>query len=52
MLVGDTKGDVDAGKANGMATIGVTYGYGTPEEVSAADAVFGAAVEIAKNFTK
>ena len=40
VMVGDTKGDVDAGKANGMATIGVTWGYGTPEEVSAADRVF------------
>ena len=39
VMVGDTKGDVDAGKANGMATIGVTWGYGTPEEVSAADMV-------------
>ena len=52
VMVGDTKGDVDAGKANGMVTIGVTYGYGTPEEVSAADAVFGAAGDIAKNLTK
>ena len=52
VMVGDTKGDVDAGKANGMATIGVTYGYGMPEEVAAADAVFGSAFEIAKNLTK
>ena len=40
VIVGDTKGDVDAGKANGIATIGVTYGYGTSEEVSSADYVF------------
>ena len=40
VMVGDTKGDVDAGKANGIATIGVTYGYGTSEEVSSADYVF------------
>ena len=52
VMVGDTKGDVDAGEANGMATIGVTYGYGTPEEVAAADVVFGSAVEIAKNLAK
>ena len=38
-----TKGDVEAGKANGMATIGVTWGYGTPEEVSSADHVFASA---------
>ena len=52
VMVGDTKGDVDAGKANGMATIGVTYGYGTPEEVVAADFVFGTAGDIAKNLLK
>ena len=52
VMVGDTKGDVDAGKANGMATIGVTYGYGMPDEVSAADHVFASAVEIAKNLVK
>ena len=40
VMVGDTKGDVDAGKANGIATIGVTYGYGPSEEVSSADYVF------------
>ena len=52
VMVGDTKGDVDAGRANGMATIGVTWGYGTPEEVSAADHVFASAAEIAKNLLK
>ena len=46
VMVGDTNGDVDAGKANGMATIGVTYGYGTPEEVSAADHVFASASDL------
>ena len=49
VMVGDTKGDVDAGKANGVATIGVTYGYGTVEELASADMVFSAAVDIAKN---
>ena len=52
VMVGDTKGDVDAGKANGMATIGVTWGYGTPGELSEADAVFSSALEIAKNLPK
>ena len=52
VMVGDTKGDVDAGKANGLATIGVTWGYGTPDELSDADAVFSSAVEIAKNLPK
>ena len=52
VMVGDTKGDVDAGKANGMATVGATWGYGTPEEVAAADHVFASAAEIAKNLLK
>ena len=52
VMVGDTKGDVDAGKTNGMATIGTTWGYGTPEEVAAADHVFASAAEIAKNLLK
>ena len=52
VMVGDTKGDVDAGKANGIATIGVIYGYGTAEEVGTADHVFSAAGDIAKNLLK
>ena len=52
VMVGDTAGDVDAGRANGVATVGVTYGYGTPDEVAAADFVFGSAFEIAKKFVK
>ena len=49
VMVGDTKGDVDAGKANGLATIGVTYGYGAAEELVQADHVFASAGDIAKN---
>lgn len=52
VLVGDTKGDVEAGKANQMMTIGVTYGYGTPEEVASADFVFNTAADIAKSLAK
>ena len=52
VMVGDTKGDVDAGKANRVATIGVTWGYGTSGELSGADAVFSSALEIAKNLPK
>ena len=43
VMVGDTKGDVDAGKANRMATVGVTYGYGEPAELAEADRVFDSA---------
>lgn len=37
VMVGDTKGDIDAGKANGVHTVGVTWGYGAREELSEAD---------------
>ena len=49
VMVGDTKGDVETGKASKPATICVTYGYGTSEEVASADYVFSAAGDIAKN---
>jgi len=49
VMVGDTKGDVDAGKANGLATVGVTYGYGSRAELSDADRVFDSADDIVKN---
>ena len=39
VMVGDTKGDVDSGKANGMHTIGVTWGYGSREELTEADEI-------------
>ena len=47
VMVGDTKGDVDAGRANGMATIGVTYGYGTRDELAAADLIINSPGDIA-----
>jgi len=33
VIVGDRKEDIIAGKANGTVTIGVTYGYGSEEEI-------------------
>ncbi|MFC2073155.1 HAD hydrolase-like protein [Chloroflexota bacterium] len=36
-IVGDRKEDIIAGKTNGIITIGVTYGYGSKEEIVAAD---------------
>ncbi len=41
VMVGDTRLDVEAGRANGMRTIGVTWGYGSREELAAADEVIG-----------
>lgn len=37
-IVGDTYLDIEAGKANGTYTIGVTWGYGTREELEKAGA--------------
>ena len=33
VMVGDTSGDIIAGKKNAIATAGVTWGYGTKEEL-------------------
>lgn len=38
MMVGDRKHDVIAAKSNGLASIGVTYGYGSSDELLAAGA--------------
>lgn len=51
-MVGDTKGDVDAGAANGMTTVAVTYGYGKPAELAAADWIFNSPLDIAKSLIK
>ncbi len=34
VMVGDRKEDIVAGKTNGIVTIGVTYGYGSREEIA------------------
>jgi len=39
VMVGDTKGDVEAGRANGVHTVGVTWGYGSREELESADEI-------------
>jgi len=41
VMVGDTGGDVAAGKANGMHTVGVTWGYGSIEGIAGADETVG-----------
>jgi phosphoglycolate phosphatase len=38
VMVGDRLHDVQAANAHGIPTIGVTYGYGSPEELTAAGA--------------
>ena len=37
ILVGDGEHDVAAARANGLRVIGVTWGYGTCEELAGAD---------------
>ena len=42
VMVGDTAGDVVAGKAAGMYTIGCTWGYGSRDELEGADEIYDA----------
>lgn len=35
IMVGDREFDLEGGRANGLAVIGVTYGFGTKEEIAA-----------------
>ncbi len=42
VMVGDTAGDVIAGKAAGMYTIGCTWGYGSRDELEGADEIYDA----------
>lgn len=37
LMVGDRQADVEAGRANGLRTVGCLYGFGTPEELASAD---------------
>ena len=38
IMVGDTRLDIEAGRANGLHTIGCTWGYGTRDELKTAGA--------------
>lgn len=42
VMVGDTAGDVVAGKTAGMYTIGCTWGYGSRDELEGADEIYDA----------
>lgn len=37
VMVGDTASDFEAARANGIESVGVTWGYGKPEELALAD---------------
>ena len=38
VMIGDRKHDIHAGKSNGLKTVGVTYGFGTAQELTEAGA--------------
>jgi len=46
VVIGDRYHDVRAGRANGCATVGATYGYGLPAELEDADWRIGAFEEL------
>jgi phosphoglycolate phosphatase len=46
VIVGDTKSDFLAAKENGIESVGVTWGYGKPEELALADRLVSTAAEI------
>lgn len=46
VMIGDRFLDLEAGTKNGLPAIGCAYGYGTPEEMRAADLVAGTPQEL------
>ncbi len=46
VMVGDRAGDLEAGRANGLRTVGCLYGFGAPEELAEADATIGELAEL------
>lgn len=46
VMVGDTASDFEAASANGMESVGVTWGYGTREELATADRLVTDAKEL------
>ncbi len=40
VMIGDRKHDIEGAKANGLDSIGVTFGYGSKEELIGADATY------------
>lgn len=48
VMVGDKKYDIDGAKANGIHSIGVTYGYGAIDELTTADEIATSPYDLAK----
>ena len=45
-MVGDTWSDFEAAEKNGIGSVGVTWGYGTPEDLARADRTVSSASEL------
>jgi phosphoglycolate phosphatase len=50
VIVGDRVHDIEAGRHNGIFTVGAAWGYGTPEEFAAADYVGESPLHVARLF--
>ena len=46
IVIGDRRDDIEAAHGNGLLAIGATYGYGSPEELVAADATIASFDEL------
>ena len=46
VMVGDTKSDFEAARNNGMESVAVAWGYGTPGELAEADRIARKAEEV------
>jgi phosphoglycolate phosphatase len=46
VMVGDRAGDIEAGRANRLRTVGCTYGFGTRDELSVADRLIDRITEL------
>ncbi|MBR1871365.1 MAG: HAD family hydrolase [Kiritimatiellae bacterium] len=42
VMIGDTKDDIEAGRANGLRTVAVAWGYGNPADLALADEIITA----------
>ena len=51
VMVGDTHGDFEAARENGIASVAVAWGYGKPEELALADVTVARADEIPDLFS-
>ncbi len=52
IMIGDRYYDTDGAKENGMASVGVTYGYGVREEFKSAELIFDSVEEMYNYFCR